>query len=124
MAYSCEQFSINIIYVSFDVHYQSFLLRPMMASVTWSIVAVLAIINSVIGCDDTTYGLIPFCPGKSCLDIYLKNPSSHGVSQQYIVKNADHLRFVYCDMSLECGGEKGWMRIANINATGGDSCPI
>ena len=26
-------------------------------------------------------------------------------------------------MSLECGGEKGWMRIANINAAGGDSCP-
>ena len=26
-------------------------------------------------------------------------------------------------MSLECGGEKGWMRIANINATGGDNCP-
>ena len=31
--------------------------------------------------------------------------------------------FVYCDMSLECGGEKGWMRIANINASGGDNCP-
>ena len=26
-------------------------------------------------------------------------------------------------MSPECGGEKIWMRIANINATGGDSCP-
>ena len=26
-------------------------------------------------------------------------------------------------MSLECGGEKGWMRIANINAASGDRCP-
>ena len=85
--------------------------------------AVLAIIDIVIGCDDTTYGLTPSCPGKSCLDIYQKNPSSHGVSKQYIIKIGGDLRFVYCDMSLECGGEKGWMRIANINAAGGDSCP-
>ena len=94
-----------------------------MASVTWSIVGLLAVINIVIGCNDTTYGLIPFCPGKSCLDIYQNNPSSHGVSKQYVIKIGSHLRFVYCDMSLECGGEKGWMRIANINATGGDNCP-
>ena len=95
----------------------------MMALVPWSIVVLLVIvdeINLVVGCD---YGLSLSCPGKSCLDIYQKNPNSHGVSKQYIVKISGHLQLVYCDMSLECGGEKGWMRIANINAAGGDNCP-
>ena len=96
-----------------------------MASVTWSVVVLLVIvvgINLVVGSNET-YGLSLSCPGKSCLDIYQKNPDSHGMSRQYVVKIGDNLRFVYCDMSLECGGEKGWMRIANINAAGGDSCP-
>ena len=92
-----------------------------MASVTWSVVALLVIvggINLVTGCN---YGTSRFCPGKSCLDIYQKNPN--GPSGQYIVKVGAHYRFVYCDMSLECGGEKGWMKIADINAAGPDSCP-
>ena len=96
-----------------------------MASVTWSVVVLLVMvdgINLVVGSNDT-YGLSLSCPGKSCLDIYQKNPDSRGVSSQYVIKVGDHLRFVYCDMGLECGGEKGWMRIANINAAGGDSCP-
>ena len=95
----------------------------MMASVTWSVVVLLVIaggINLVIGCD---YGSSSSCPGKSCSDIYHKNPNSRGVSRQYVVKIGTAYRFVYCDMSLECGGEKGWMRIANINAARGDSCP-
>ena len=95
----------------------------LMASVTWSVVALLVIvdgINVVVGCD---YGTSLSCPGKSCLDIYQKNSKSHGVSKQYIIKVGSLYRFVYCDMKLECGGEKGWMRIANINAGGGDTCP-
>ena len=98
-------------------------LWSLMASVTWSVVALLVIaggIDLAVGCN-VTYGLSPSCPGKSCLDIYHKNPDSHGVSQQYVVKNDGHLRFVYCDMKHECGGEKGWMRIAHI--TNGDNCP-
>ena len=78
-------------------------------------------IDLVIG--GCNYGFSSSCPGKSCLDIYQKNPSSRGVSRQYIIKVGGHFRFVYCDMNLECGGEKGWMKIANINAAGGDSCP-
>ena len=91
----------------------------MMASVTWSVVALLVIvggINLVVGCN---YGNSISCPGKSCLDIYQKNPS--GQSGQYVVKVGALYRSVYCDMSLECGGEKGWMRIADVG-TGG-SCP-
>ena len=72
------------------------------------------------GCN---YGFSSSCPGKSCLDIYQKNPSSRGVSRQYTIKVGGYFRIVHCDMSLECGGEKGWMRIANINAAGEDSCP-
>ena len=93
-----------------------------MASVIWSVVALLVIvdgINVVVGCD---YGTSRSCPGKSCLDIYQKNSNSHGISGQYIIKVGSHYRFIYCDMKLECGGEKGWMRIANINAGSGDSC--
>ena len=30
--------------------------------------------------------------------------------------------FVYCDMELECGGEKGWTRVTDIDAAK-DSCP-
>ena len=95
----------------------------MMASVIWSVVALLIIaggINLVVGCN---YGSSSSCPGKSCSDIYHNNPNSRGVSGQYTVKIGTHYRFVYCDMILECGGEKGWMRIADINAAGGDSCP-
>ena len=94
-----------------------------MASVIWSVVALLVIvdgINVVVGCH---YGTSRSCPGKSCSDIYHKNPNSHGVSRWYIIKDGTHYRSVYCDMNLECGGEKGWMRIAKINAGGGDSCP-
>ena len=94
-----------------------------MASVTWSVVALFVIvdgINVVVGCN---YGTSRSCPGKSCLDIYHKNSNSHGVSGQYVIKVGSYYRYVYCDMKLECGGEKGWMRIANINAAGGDSCP-
>ena len=74
--------------------------------------------NLVIGCN---YGSSLSCPGKSCLDIYQKNPNSHGASGQYIVRIGENLRFVYCDMILECGGEKGWMRIADVS--NGGSCP-
>ena len=92
-----------------------------MASVSWSIVVLLFIVdgtNIVVGCD---YGLDLSCPGKSCLDIYHNNSSK--ISGKYIIRNGNQLQFVYCDMELECGGEKGWMRIANINITNGDSCP-
>ena len=98
-----------------------------MALMMWSVAVLLVIvdgINIVVGCDDySNYGITLSCPGKSCSDIYQKNPNSHGISDQYIVKIGEILHFVYCDMNLECGGEKGWMRIADINAADGDSCP-
>ena len=92
-----------------------------MVSVTLSVVTLLVIvdgINVVVGC---IYGKSSTCPGKSCLDIYHKNSNSHGVSDYYIVKVGSHYCSVYCDMKLECGGEKGWMRIADV--TNGRSCP-
>jgi len=69
---------------------------------------------------DSQYGLIPTKPGKSCRDIYQLNPASHGNSGYYVILT-NRPNFVYCDMKLECGGEKGWMRVANVSAQ--DSCP-
>ena len=60
-------------------------------------------------------------PGKSCGDIYRLNPTSRGKSGYYVVQAGDRPMFVYCDMELECGGEKGWMKVADLDI--GDSCP-
>ena len=68
----------------------------------------------------TRYGFDTDNPGVSCADIYNKNPASHGKSGYYVLKT-DHLFFAYCDMELECGCNKGWMRIADIKK--GDTCP-
>ena len=65
-----------------------------MASVIWSVVALLIIvdgINVIVGCD---YG------SSYHLDIYHKNSNSHGVSGQYIVRVGPHYCFVHCDMKL------------------------
>ena len=96
-----------------------------MALVIWNIaiVALLVIVDGIdiaIGCN---YGLSLSCPGKSCLDIYHKNPNAHGRSQQFIVRIGSRLQFINCDMNLECGGEKGWMIVTKINVAAGNSCP-
>ena len=83
----------------------------------------IASINQLVmaDVDYSKYGLIPTLPGKSCRDIYETNPSSHGKNAYYVVLT-DRPSFVYCDMTLSCGGEKGWMRIADVNPAKG-SCP-
>ena len=91
----------------------------------YTIIVALAILGTSLAMaqDDTCtrYGFDIDLPGASCADIYNKNPTSHGRSGYYVLKT-DHLFFAYCDMELECGGNKGgWMRIANINK--GDTCP-
>ena len=69
------------------------------------------------------YGLDINLPGASCADIHNINPTSHGRSGYYVLKT-DHLFFAYCDMELDCGGTKGgWMRIADIDTSRGDTCP-
>ena len=71
----------------------------------------------------TRYGFDTDFLGASCADIYNKNPTSHGRSGYYLLKT-DHLFFAYCDMELDCGGDKGgWMRIADIDTSRGDTCP-
>ena len=90
-----------------------------MAGVCVILVVITTITSLVLA--DKQYGLISTKPGKSCRDIYQMNPASHGVSGYYIIVT-DKPTFVYCDMTLECGGEKGWMRIANVNPVEGD-CP-
>ena len=92
----------------------------------YTIIVALAILGtSLVVAQNSTcstrYGFDIDLPGTSCVDIYNKNPTSHGRSGYYALKT-DHLFFAYCDMELECGGIKGgWMRIADIKR--GDTCP-
>ena len=93
----------------------------------YTIIVALAILGTslVVAQHDTCtrYGFDIDLPGTSCVDIYNKNPTSHGRSGYYVLKT-DHLFFAYCDMELDCGGNKGgWMRIADINTKRGDTCP-
>ena len=70
-------------------------------------------------------GMLSTSPGKSCNDIYQINKATRGVSGQYWIKtNPGTVQQVYCDMELECGGHKGgWMRVAKLDTTNGDTCP-
>ena len=95
-----------------------------MAPVIKSFVAlflIVSVINITTGCE--YYGVSPSSPGKSCLDIYHKNPESQGVSREYYIKSGDNIQLQYCDMQLECDGKKGWMKLVNVNVASGDSCP-
>ena len=92
-----------------------------------TIIVAIAIFTAplVMAQDDTCirYGFDIDLPGASCADIYNKNPTSHGRSGYYVVET-DHLFIAYCDMELDCGGTKGgWMRIADIDTSRGDTCP-
>jgi len=92
-------------------------------AVSWCLVAVLAIVITVVTAQSNPqYGTVPTLPGKSCRDIYQLNPSTHGKSGYYVIKVDDRPVFVYCDMKLECGGEKGWMKVSSVDAAK-DSCP-
>jgi len=84
---------------------------------------VLAVVVTVVTAQSNPqYGTVPALPGKSCRDIYQLNPSTHGKSGHYVIKVGNKPSFVYCDMELECGGEKGWMRVTSVDAAK-DSCP-
>ena len=99
-----------------------------MKMIMWyTIIVALAILETSLvvaqGDTYTRYGFDIELPGASCVDIYNKNPTSHGRSGYYVLKT-DHLFFAYCDMELDCGGNKGgWMRLADINTKSGDTCP-
>ena len=72
----------------------------------------------------TTLGTQQVSPGRSCNDIYQINKDSRGVSGNYWISTTTGVYQVYCDMELECGGQRGgWMRIASIDTRGGGSCP-
>ena len=71
-----------------------------------------------------TLGMLQNNPGKSCDHIYQMNQASRGVSGTYWIQTTTGVHQVYCDMELECGGQKGgWMRIADLDASRGDDCP-
>ena len=46
-------------------------------------------------------------------------------SDNYWINTTTGIHQVYCDMELECGGHKGgWMRIADLDTSRGDDCPL
>ena len=93
-----------------------------MAVSCW-LVAVLAVVVTVVTSQSNPqYGTVPTLPGKSCRDIYQLNPSAHGKSGYYVINVGDRPLFVHCDMELECGGEKGWMKVASADVAK-NSCP-
>ena len=70
-------------------------------------------------------GMLETNPGRSCDDIYQIKRASRGVSGDYWIETSTGVHQVYCDMQLECGGHKGgWMRIADLDTSRGDDCPI
>ena len=72
----------------------------------------------------SSLGMMQSNPGKSCDDIYQINKATRGKSGYYWINATTGVHQVYCDMELECGGHKGgWMRIANLDVSRGDSCP-
>ena len=57
---------------------------------------------------DCSYlGLLRSIPGKSCSDIYQSNEASRGASGYFWINTTTGAQQVYCDMELECGGQKG-----------------
>ena len=68
-------------------------------------------------------GMMESNPAQSCADIYQINEASRGVSGLYYIQTSTGVHQVYCDMKLECGGRKGWMRIADLDTSRGDECP-
>ena len=73
----------------------------------------------------STLGMLNTSPGKSCSDIYQNNKASRMTSGNYWIQTDNGtIQQVYCDMELDCGGHKGgWMRVAQLNVTNGDTCP-
>ena len=91
-------------------------------AVSWWLLVALAVVVTVVNAQSNPqYGTA--LPGKSCRDIYQLNPSTHGKSGYYAIKVGDRPEFVYCDMELECGGEKGWMKVTSVDVAKGDDCP-
>ena len=72
----------------------------------------------------TALGTMQSSPGRSCDEIYRINKQSRGMSGDYWINTTTGVHKVYCNMELECGGHKGgWMRIADLDTSSGDSCP-
>ena len=73
----------------------------------------------------STVGMLQSTPGRSCNDIYQISKASRVRSGNHWINTTTGVHQVYCDMELECGSHKGgWMRIANLDTSGRDDCPI
>ena len=72
----------------------------------------------------STLGMLQSSPAKSCDDIYHINKATRGVSGLYWINTTSGIHHVYCNMELQCGGDKGgWTRVAQFDTSQGDPCP-
>ena len=93
------------------------------AVIVWTCYLVAAQ-EKVCSSECSTVGMLQSTPGRSCNDIYQMNKASRVRSGNYWINTTTDVHQVYCDMKLECGGHKGgWMRIADLDTSGGDDCP-
>ena len=74
--------------------------------------------------EDKTIGMSEANPASSCNEIYQRNPTSRGTTDQYWIKTNEGLFKVTCNMKLKCGGvEGGWMQVVDVDMNRDDSCP-
>ena len=68
---------------------------------------IVLLVTSLVIAQDNTCTRNGDILGASCADIYNKNPTSHGRSGYYVLKTDRNVFYAYCDMELDCGGNKG-----------------
>ena len=54
-----------------------------------------------------SFGRLASTPGNSCADIHQVNKANNRVSGDYWIEISTGVHQVYCDMELECGGQRG-----------------
>ena len=97
----------------------------------WSIIIILTAASGVVMAQEkvcssfcSTLGTLQSSPGKSCDDIYHINKATRGASGLYWINTTSGTHYVYCNMELQCGGDKGgWTRVAQFDTSQGDPCP-
>ena len=96
---------------------------------SYAILVLIAIIlASVVTAHDgicTRYGPNADVLGTSCIDIYCTTKILQAVVDLVtMLSKLIIFDYVYCDMELGYGGNKGgWMRIIDVDTSRGDTCP-
>ena len=67
--------------------------------------------------------LLSTCQQSSCSDVLTSDPTAPSGYYNITLSNGT-ITTVYCDMDLNCNGERGWMRVGYLNMTDpNEQCP-